>query len=652
MKTFFGLNLSRDKVCVLDALNIQWNKVLNGVGNFSIQLRESDWNGKGIVYVYRDGGKELGIIQKLDKKFTIGSLRYVQVSGVFMEGLLNNIPAVPFAWIRQTENFNCPPFYQTGTDDLLPPIYDYAIAKENVYMSFDKSIGGLELNSTAAVRACRVLSQVMLHELEKYLQHYTLSGYITPYDDVDVNYVTEEGMAKWDAADTASPKDKVSTNTSVPKEDGTITDQMGRQLFAIPKGSTQYLGDVLYSWLNGCWVTGEDIAKSIASGLGSSATIPPFCPTLRCVYDPFEKLVKITFDFKVNVVNSINYDEDDGNVESYSVTQDISGESALGIAKVVYSQPKYETAEDGTLITKPQKEVSGTWESQTVVVDEDKINIEGGKTTAGTFNIDSKEGKFIVTEIIEHGDENSNAKWREKKGDWQTNDKSLTGKFDIFSGVKKAIFNGVEKKYLEVALSGKKAGGETFYSSNGKLILDSTTGTGDDKKEIGTFTATIRFPVPKETLSEEGVARRDKYLNVSGLELNPLKTGKIEVNYDYSGEFVNPSTIVSTNPTDNDYSYYARARVKELLNNFNNADTTVTYTVTPILEDMDDDYSNYYDIGDMIKFNGEYLRVVAINEVVKNNIQSIELTLAALHKNMFKSYYASTNNPFDLGKTR
>lgn len=515
MKTFFSLGFNREKTSVLNPISIQWNKILNGVGNFTIQMKEKDYNNTNMYYVYRDGGKELGIIKKIDHSYDRTKGKLVTLSGFFMEGLLNSIPAVPWSFMRSLDSYYTNVFFQ-GEDE--PKEYDPAIRADSYYVVYVEGDNGSKTGADRVVTACQFLSQICNHELDKYIFHYGLLDYIKPFDKVDHNHIKESALEMWDYYDENFPKYEES---AVTKDYKTEVDEFGRTMFRVEKGNTSYLGDILYNWLNGYWVKNF----RFENGTEVSGECPPFCPTLRCAYDPVKKDVTIEFSSKCIYRGSVIYSIERGNVESYNVTQDISNEPALGIYRAIYLDVSNPDA-----LPEDKKEESDT---------------------------------------------------------------------------------------------------------------PSATAEGDSTKAKNPYQRV------------EGWAKRDKYLDVSSLELNPMDSGKIVVETDYLGCVFDSLTTQGTYPSElRVKKAECEAEVNDKLVNFNNADTTVVYNVKPVIQDFDDDYSDHFDIGDMIRFEGKILRVVEIKEVVQNNIQSIELTLSAMPKNMMKNYYNSNHSYFDAGITR
>ena len=70
-------------VAILYTNNVQWNRKYYAPGNFTVQIREKDFD-PSMKYVYMTGRDDLGVIQKLENQVQAGK-RYVLLSGLFSE---------------------------------------------------------------------------------------------------------------------------------------------------------------------------------------------------------------------------------------------------------------------------------------------------------------------------------------------------------------------------------------------------------------------------------------------------------------------------------------------------------------------------------------------------------------------------------------
>jgi hypothetical protein len=84
---FLGLNPTFLPVKTLRCINAQWNRRYYEAGDFSIQLRASDWDAN-IAYIYTRERPETGMVQKVETEHTVKG-DFVLVSGYFLEGMLN-----------------------------------------------------------------------------------------------------------------------------------------------------------------------------------------------------------------------------------------------------------------------------------------------------------------------------------------------------------------------------------------------------------------------------------------------------------------------------------------------------------------------------------------------------------------------------------
>ena len=106
-----ALDSSFQPVSYLPYFNLQWNREYYAIGQYSVQIAAADYD-PAMAYLYTPDRPETGIIQKVELTETIKG-RFVQLSGFFLEALLNDkvvyptyyasgtIPAAVVAMLRQ-----------------------------------------------------------------------------------------------------------------------------------------------------------------------------------------------------------------------------------------------------------------------------------------------------------------------------------------------------------------------------------------------------------------------------------------------------------------------------------------------------------------------------------------------------------------------
>lgn len=82
-----GLDAQLKPVKALRCLNIQWNRRYFEAGDYSLQLRAADFD-TAIAYVYTPARPETGMVEKVETEHNVKG-DFVQVSGYFLEGMLN-----------------------------------------------------------------------------------------------------------------------------------------------------------------------------------------------------------------------------------------------------------------------------------------------------------------------------------------------------------------------------------------------------------------------------------------------------------------------------------------------------------------------------------------------------------------------------------
>jgi hypothetical protein len=494
MRTFFALDKNKKKIKILNPLNVQWNRSFYSTGSFSIQLSESEYS-KDFKFIYRDGGSALGVIQKFELNKSIESGTTIQISGNMFEGLLNNMPVMPFDFVRQIDDVSGILLYYTDAGKLPAPTgYARSLITDNIITIFAGFAG--PTNAAATVqRACRTAAQLAKNEYPKFLNAIGITDYIYPFDDVDVHPMSDDVLeAAFDPDKYVSPED----DDDLPDTGSTTIDDQGRTIFTVEKGSTQYLGDLLRTWIDSTWQEPGSYHFTDDSASVSQSDIPPHRIAFRSAFDP--QTQKVTLDFGIKThVSSYEFSDENENIKTLSYSQDVSAEPAGGIARAVYLT-----------------EASANSAAET----------ESGSTT-------------------------NDYKWKNYR-------------------------------------------------------------------------------------CKEQTSKRDKYKSLDELPIDPTWSGSISVECDYLGntfeDLITESDCIK--------------KTYEMICNFDNSATTVSYTLTPIIADFDDDYENYYHLGDFVKVDGVYRQIVEINEVVKDGGQQLTLTLDAEIKNVFQNYYNFTHSLF------
>ncbi len=91
-----GLDAAFEPVRTLQCVNIQWNRRYYEAGEFALQLRAADWE-TAIAYLYAADRPETGMVQKVETEHTVKG-DFVNVSGFFLEGMLNWKAVYPRCW--------------------------------------------------------------------------------------------------------------------------------------------------------------------------------------------------------------------------------------------------------------------------------------------------------------------------------------------------------------------------------------------------------------------------------------------------------------------------------------------------------------------------------------------------------------------------
>lgn len=82
-----GLDENFELVSYLPFINLQWNRRYYEVGNFTVQLRAADYDGR-VKYVYAPQRPELGMVERTETQQNVNG-HFVLLSGRFFENVLN-----------------------------------------------------------------------------------------------------------------------------------------------------------------------------------------------------------------------------------------------------------------------------------------------------------------------------------------------------------------------------------------------------------------------------------------------------------------------------------------------------------------------------------------------------------------------------------
>lgn len=114
-----GLNARFENVGFINYINLQWTRRYYECGDFSIQIRVQDYD-ENVKYVYTPERPEVGIVEKLHSETDVTG-KYVQISGRFLESLLNRNVVYPIFNAKgkpQTLTRNLVRTYATEIPDL------------------------------------------------------------------------------------------------------------------------------------------------------------------------------------------------------------------------------------------------------------------------------------------------------------------------------------------------------------------------------------------------------------------------------------------------------------------------------------------------------------------------------------------------------
>lgn len=92
-----GLNNAFEPVKSLRCTNIQWNRKYYEAGDYAIQMRAADWD-MTIAYIYTSERPETGMVEKIETESNKKG-DFVNVSGFFLEGMLNWEPIFPYQFV-------------------------------------------------------------------------------------------------------------------------------------------------------------------------------------------------------------------------------------------------------------------------------------------------------------------------------------------------------------------------------------------------------------------------------------------------------------------------------------------------------------------------------------------------------------------------
>ena len=322
MRTYFLLNKDRVKIAVVPPKSIKWNRSLYSPGSFTIELPASMYS-RDFKYVYKDGGSELGVIQKYEYKYTLSEGKHVILSGSFIESLLYNIPLTMYNPLRQLDSFDGYIVYDL---DYPPPTgYSKTLKTENQFIAFTAGSRG----AVRLITACYACAQIAEHEYNRFIKGYELPLTVRAFDLLASTPVTQEALDKIVEQDDKGPYSTETPEGPDYPDDG--TDDQGRQYYKVQKGDSVYLGDIIYNWLNGYWCkVNEADYPTITS------EVPPYHPILKCAFDIESGKTTLKMTDKCRVLTSFEFSEEKGNILTLSYSQDISQEPSAAICSSLY----------------------------------------------------------------------------------------------------------------------------------------------------------------------------------------------------------------------------------------------------------------------------------------------------------------------------
>ena len=333
MRTYFILDKNRVKISIIPAKSVQWNMNIYQPGSFSVEIPYDMYLAikDDMQYVYRDGGWYLGLIQKYEYSYTQAEGKTVKLSGSFMEALLNNIPATMSNPLRQLDSVDGLLIYDTAYQP--PTGYSKKIAKECVAIFFQAG-----KNASQRIKeACLAAAQLFKHEIDKTISKHQLPIKIFAFDELEQSIILQSALDKIDEED-ESGNFTVLPDPEGPDKPDDGKDDQGRQYFKVKKGESAYLGDLMWSWLNGYFVNAEHPIDG--------SPIPPFHQILVCMFNPETGKITLKISQAAVAQNKFEFSEEKKNINSFSISQDISQDSAACVCTAVYLEDA--TLEDGT----------------------------------------------------------------------------------------------------------------------------------------------------------------------------------------------------------------------------------------------------------------------------------------------------------------
>ena len=150
---------------------------------------------------------------------------------------------------------------------------------------------------------------------------------IFAFDELEQNIILQSALDKIDEED-ESGNFTVRPDPEGPDVPDDGKDDQGRQYFKVKKGESAYLGDLLWSWLNGYFVNVEHPE--------TGSPIPPFHQILVCMFNPETGKITLKISQAAIAQNKFEFSEEKKNINSFSISQDISQDSAACVCTAVY----------------------------------------------------------------------------------------------------------------------------------------------------------------------------------------------------------------------------------------------------------------------------------------------------------------------------
>lgn len=200
-----GLDAGFHMVKMLRCVNIQWNRRYYQAGDFAIQLRMEDWD-PAIAYIYTPQRPEMGMVEKVETEHNIKG-DFVNVSGFFLEGLLNWKVIKAFVRVKEQEEYATDvaqalvnQFYLQDSNN--PPLIVDAASPLGELDIFSELEGQFLGDATYAILQLQEISQRVRYDYDTDTLHYqiwrgldrTQSQNVNPYAVFSQNFGTVDGL--------------------------------------------------------------------------------------------------------------------------------------------------------------------------------------------------------------------------------------------------------------------------------------------------------------------------------------------------------------------------------------------------------------------------------------------------------------------------